>query len=99
MMSKGTNENLRVLRLGWNLKNDSITYKVTLNFSSTKHGVRTGPNVIEADLQNALPNFLTRRVVLEQVMKIYVPLGLISPFTMVDKIYLMETLGSQAWLG
>jgi hypothetical protein len=91
MMLKGTNENLRVLGLGWIPKNDSIIYEVTLNFSRKKRGVRTGPNLVEADLPNALPNFLTRRVVLEQVMKIYDPLGLISPFTLVAKIYLRET--------
>ena len=91
VMLKGTDENLRVLGLGWNPENDSIIFEVTLNFSRKKRGVRTGPNLVETDLPGALPNFLTRRVVLEQVMKIYDPLGLISPFTLLAKIYLRET--------
>ena len=33
---------------------------------------------------------LTKRTVLEQVMKIYDPLGLVSPFTLLAKIYLRE---------
>ena len=91
IMLKGTDENLRVLGLGWNPKKDTITYEVTLNFSSKRRGVRTGPNLLESDLPSALPNVLTRRIVLEQVMKIYDPLGLISPFTLMAKIYLRET--------
>jgi hypothetical protein len=91
IMLKGTDENLRVLGLGWNPKKDIITYEVTLNFSSKRRGVRTGPNLQESDLPRALPNVLTRRNVLEQVMKIYDPLGLISPFTLMAKIYLRET--------
>ena len=42
---KGTNQNLRVLGLGWNPEDDSIIYEVTLNFSSKKSGVRTGPDL------------------------------------------------------
>ncbi|CAB3998608.1 Hypothetical predicted protein [Paramuricea clavata] len=91
IMLKGTDENLRVLGLGWNPKQDTITYEVTLNFSSKRRGVRTGPNLLESDLPSALPNVLTRRIVLEQVMKIYDPLGVISPFTLMATIYLRET--------
>ena len=91
VMLKGTDEHLRVLGLGWNPENDSIIFEVTLNFSSKKLGVRSGPDLVEADLPKALPNVLTRRVVLEQVMKIYDPLGLISPFTLLAKLYLRET--------
>ena len=43
------------------------------------------------DLPEALPDVLTKRIVLQQVMKIYDPLGLVSPFTLVGKIYLRET--------
>ena len=90
-MLKGTDENLRVLGLGWNPKKDTITYEVSLNFSSKRRGVRTCPNLLESDLPSALPNVLTRRIILEQVMKIYDPLGLISQFTLMPKIYLRET--------
>lgn len=38
----------------------------------------------------AIPLKLTRRMVLEQVMKVYDPLGLVSPFTLQAKCYLRE---------
>jgi hypothetical protein len=59
IMLKGTDENLRVF---WNPKKDTITYDVSLNFSSKRRGVRTGPNLLESDLPNAIPNVLTRRI-------------------------------------
>ena len=72
-------------------KEQVIMLKVVLNFSSKKRGVRMGLNLKEADLPSGLPNFLTRQIALEQVMKIYDPLGLISPITLWAKIYLQET--------
>ena len=91
VMLKGTHDNLRVLGLGWNPANDTIVFEVSLNFSPKKRGVRKGPNLSETDLPSSLPNILTRRIVLEQVMKIYDPLGLICPFTLMAKVYLRET--------
>ena len=90
-MLKGTDENLRVLGLGWKLAKDTIVFEVTLNFSPKKRGIRTGPDLTDTDVPRALPTILTRRIVLEQVMKIYDPLGLICPFTLFAKIYLRET--------
>ena len=81
---KGSDENLRVLGVGWRRK-------VVLNFSQKRRGVRTGPNLMRTDLPQALPDILTKRIVLQQVMKIYDPLGLVSPFTLIGKIYLRET--------
>ena len=89
-MLKGTESNLRVLGLGWDPRSDSILYEVVLNFSKKKHGVRTGPNLNADDLPKALPEILTKRIVLEQVMKIYDPLGLVCPFTLRAKVYLRE---------
>ena len=40
------------------------------------------------DLPQPLPDILTKRIVLQQVMKIYYLLGLVSPFTLIGKIYL-----------
>ena len=89
-MLKGTNASLRVLGLGWDPRSDVILYEVTLNFSSKRRGIRTGANLKKADLPRALPDILTKRTVLEQVMKIYDPLGLVSPFTLLAKMYLSE---------
>ena len=89
-MLKGTDANLRVLALGWDPRSDVILYEVTLNFSSKIRGIRTGVNLKKVDLPKALPDILTKRTVLEQVMKIYDPLGLVSPFTLLAKMYLRE---------
>ena len=89
-MLKGTDTNLRVLGLGWEPRSEMILHEVTLNFSKKRRGIRTDVNLREADLPMALPEILTKRTVLEQVMKIYDPLGLVSPFTLLAKIYLRE---------
>ena len=88
---KRSDENLRVLGVGWRPKQDVIVFEVVLNFSQKRRGVRTGPNLMLTDLPQALPDILTKRIVLQQVMKIYDPLGLVSPFTLIGKIYLRET--------
>lgn len=62
VMLKGTDENLRVLGLGWNPKNSSITYEVTLNFNIKKRRVVLVETLLKMK-SSALLNFLTRRVV------------------------------------
>ena len=91
LLLKGSDENLRVLGVGWRPKEDVIVFEVVLNFSKKRRGVRTGPNLMLTDLPQALPDILTKQIVLQQVMKIYDPLGLVSPFTLIGKIYLRET--------
>ena len=61
---KGSNENLRVLGFGWNPKGDNVVFGVTLNFSKKKRGVPTGPNLVEVDLPQAIPDILSRQIVL-----------------------------------
>ena len=90
-MLKGTDENVRVLGIGWKPESDTIVYEVTLNFSKIRKGVRSEPNLVEADLPEAVPLILTRRIVLAQVMTLYDPLGLVCPFTLIGKIHLRET--------
>ena len=97
-MLKGTDENLRVLGLGWNPEKDIVVFEVTLNFSKKKKGKHTGPNLEKADVPQALPLVLTRRIVLGQVMRIYDPLGFVCPYTLLGKIYLRETWSRKlAW--
>jgi len=88
---KGTDENLRLLGVGWNPEKDTVVFEVTLNFSKKKKGIHTGPNLKKSDLPQALPTVLTRRIVLGQVMTIYDPLGFICPYTLFGKVYLRET--------
>ena len=90
-MLKGSESNLRVLGLGWNPVEDTVVFEVSLNFSKKKKGIHTGPNLKKADLPQALPLVLTRRIVLSQVMMIFDPLGFVCPYTLLGKIYLRET--------
>lgn len=90
-MLKGTGDTLRVLGVGWNPVQDTVVFEVTLNFSKKRKGVYTGPNLEKADVPQALPLMLTRRIVLGQVMMIFDPLGFVCPFTLLGKIYLRET--------
>ena len=85
-MLKGTDANLRVLGLGWDPRSDVILYEVTLNLSSKRRRLRTGANLKKVDIPKALPDILTKRTVQEQVMKIYNPLGLVIPFTLLAKM-------------
>ena len=90
-MLKGSDGNLRVLGLGWDPVKDIVVFEVSLNFSKKKKGMRTDPNLQKADLPQALPLVLTRRIVLAQVMMIFDPLGFVCPYTLLGKIYLRET--------
>jgi hypothetical protein len=88
---KGDKQVTRVLGVSWNSHDDVILFQVCLNFSQKKKGERTGQNLTAEDIPAAIPDVLTRRIVLEQVMSIFDPLGLLSPFTMYAKLCLRET--------
>ena len=77
-----------VLGVKWDPEEDCIQFQAILNFSPKKHGAHTQPNLVASD---PLPDVLTRRNVLKQVMSIYDPLGLLSPFTLKAKILLRKT--------
>ena len=89
---KGSNETeTAVLGVNWNPLEDTIVFHVSLNFSTKKRGVHTEPNLSAADIPHSIPMNLTRRIVLQQVMSIYDPLGIICPFTLKAKILLRKT--------
>ena len=88
---KGASNMTRVLGVTWNPVKDNICYQANVNFSNKKRGVRTGPNLEKQDIPQGLPVILTRRMVLEQVMSIFDPLGFLCPFTLIAKLYLRET--------
>ena len=88
-MLKGSDSNLRVLGLGWNPVEDTVVFEVTLNFSKKKKGTHRGPNLKEADLPQALPLVLKRRIVLAQGMMIFDPLGFVCSYTLLGKIYVV----------
>ena len=80
-----------VLGVNWIPENDSIVFHTTVNFSQKSHGIHNMPNIKKENLVKSMPNDLSRRMVLQQVMAIYDPLGIISPFLLKAKILLRET--------
>ena len=90
-MLKGTENNLRVLGVGWKPVEDTLVYQVSLNFSKKKKGMHSQPDLVKSEVPKALPVVLTKRMVLGQVMKIYDPLGLVCPFTLIGKVLMRET--------
>ena len=83
--------NLKVLGIGWSPVEDLIKFEAELNFSPKRRGVRSGPDVTLETLAGSLPKILTKRIVLEQVMRCYDPMGFIGPHILVAKLLLRKT--------
>ena len=83
-------ESVSVLGVWWHPTRDIIHFRVKLNFSTKCRGVRTGPDVT-VDQLGDITTLLTRRRLLEQVMGLFDPLGLLSPFLLKAKVFLRET--------
>ena len=88
---KGDDEHVGVLGMWWNPDKDSISYKVTLNFSDKRRGERTGPNLMARDVPESIPETLSKRLVLQQVMSLYDPLRLVGPYFVLAMILLRKT--------
>lgn len=89
--SQNETENVAVLGLKWNPLDDCILFLPALNFSEKRKGIHTSPDLSLTDIPRFIPMILTKRQVLEQTMRIYDPLGILSPFTLTAKCYLRET--------
>ena len=68
-----------------------FSHEETKRNSKKKRGVRTGPNLVEVNLPQAIPDILSRQIVLEQVTRIDHSLGLVYSFTLIAKVYLRKT--------
>ena len=86
-----TSKETAVLGVNWVPEEDTITFHVSINFSKKSHGIHDEPNLERDRLAMSMPGNLSRRMVLQQVMAIYDPLGIISPFLLKAKILLRET--------
>jgi hypothetical protein len=71
---------LRTLGLQWKPQEDVIKFEPFIDFSPKKKGNHKGPDLSSVNLPRLIPELLTRHMVLEQVMRVYDPLGLLSPF-------------------
>ena len=81
----------KVLGVVWKPSTDVIAFHPSLNFSAKKRGVYLEGDLEKHQVPDSIPMILTRRVVLEQVMKLYDPFGILSPFTLLAKILLRKT--------
>jgi len=84
-------QTIQVLGVGWKPVKDKLTFETRLNFSIKKRGIYSNPDLTSTMVPEAIPLSLTHRTVLEQVMRIYDPLGLLSPFLLKAKLLLRET--------
>ena len=88
---KGTSrEETAVLGVDWQPVKDLLVFHTALNFSPKRKGVHVEPNLTKDDVPASLPQTLTRRIVLQQVMSIFDPLGLICPFLLNAKMLFRE---------
>ena len=81
----------QILGLHYDAQRDSLLFPAKLNFTAKNRKVPSGPNLTVDQVPQDIPQVLSRRIVLRQVMSIYDPLGLLSPFTLQAKILLRQT--------
>ena len=80
-----------VLGVSWVASEDVILFPVMLNFSPKRRNVYTGPNLTSSDVPRGIPSTLSRRIVLQQVMAVFDPFGILAPFLLRSKVLLRET--------
>ena len=79
-----------VLGTTWIIQDDTISVPAKINFSKKRRKIRTGPPVTLETLLTSAPPTFTLRLVLEQVMSIYDPYGLLAPLSLHAKILLRK---------
>ncbi|XP_045139268.1 uncharacterized protein LOC123520764 [Portunus trituberculatus] len=76
----------KILGLKWNPKLDEFFFKIKVNFSPKKRGMRCDPDMDREECMRNFPERLTRQMVLSQISSIYDPLGLLLPVTLKAKL-------------
>ena len=84
----------KILGMCWIPQNDLFTFQAKISFSPKRNNLPTEPDLTEANINEAFPQILTRRMVLSQAARIYDPIGFLAPVTLTAKI-LMRKLISQ----
>jgi len=90
-MLKGKDGQTSVLGINWNSLEDKIQYKAEINFSKKIRGFRSEDDMKKESFNDKFPETLTKRMVLEQVGRIFDPLGLVGPHALRAKILLRQT--------
>ena len=95
-----TTEFERVLGICWVPENDSLKFRIKINFSKKIKGIHTEPDLLSTDdIPAKLPKVLTKRIILSQVNSIFDPVGVLSPFVVIAKIYLRKLWTLEPKLG
>jgi hypothetical protein len=89
--SEGETGCQRVLGVFWDPREDHIIFDVPLKLAHGQQGSSKRDCNDDVDHTEIIPDSITRRKILEQVMRIYDPLGILSPFTLKAKILLQQT--------
>ena len=75
----------QVLGVFWIASIDVIMFKAILNFSPKRRNIHNAPNLLSTQIPEKIPEILTRRLVLQQVMCIFDPYGFLGPFVLLAK--------------
>ena len=82
-----------MLGQAWLPSRDSFHFECPLSFG--KSDEENNPGIIyvtlKIDFPKMFPTALTRRIVLQQLMSIYDPLGLLAPFVLLGKLLMRDT--------
>ena len=81
-----SNDESRALGLGYDVEKDEMYIITSINFSKKIQKMRTGPDLLEEEIQSSLPENLTKREILSQLMGVFDPAGLVSPAKMKGSI-------------
>ena len=94
----GDSEEEKVLGLSWDPQTDMLRFQTKLKFKlDSKCGLVDVCICSKEELDSNLHGiFLTRKVVLSNVMKVFEPIGLLSPHILQAKLLLRETWDVEA---
>ena len=87
----------KVLGIWWNLQSDDLFLRAKVNFAKHSNYVTNENDMTSSNLIHTFPQFLTRRMVLSQVSRLFDPLGFLLSFLLKAKV-LMRTRKSIQWI-
>ena len=90
-VSAAKNEVHQVLGVSWIASENSIVFQVSLNLSPKRRNLLSQPDLDRTQIPAMIPDILTRRMVLQQVMRVFDPCGFFVHFMVIAKVYLRET--------
>ena len=85
----------KVLGLQWNATEDTISFKLTINFTEKKGAARVGPDLSDKDLDKIRSMTFTKRLCLQAAAQNFDPLGMIAAFTVRFKLLLKEIVAKE----